>query len=199
MNSTKDLTQVLVELDGALTALDSETADRFAALVGFDGPIADDVIRAISDVAEWDGPPIPDGELAFRIGKWRLDLTIELARATVMAAIIGGTLATAGVTDIPVAVLTAVVPSLVTVERVSLRDGDRRLLIEVRRKKKLVDHRMSSDQIYDGLPKKVQRQLNRYDFADFIERLRALGIAEGDSDKVRLRPQSERVPLLSWR
>lgn len=80
-----------------------------------------------------------------------------------------------GFGEFAVGFMTAVIPSVIEIERVELGAGDRRLLVELRAIRDLG----TEDALYDALPADVRAQINRYDFADFIARLRELGLADG--------------------
>ena len=58
---------------------------------------------------------------------------------------------------------------------------------------------MTEDELYGCLPDEAKLTVNRYDFADFVGRLREAGLVEGDHDWLRPRDPDDRGPLISLR
>ena len=110
-----------------------------------------------------------------------------------MTAILAVTLAAKDVDAAGAAILVAIIPALVEIERVSLSPGDNRLLFVLRRLPTLMDQQHSVDDLYEALPKEVRSDVNRYDFADFVERLRRVGLAEVDDDGSSVRVRTPRA------
>lgn len=158
----------------------------------------DDFLNALRD-----GPAEPlgqDDELHLRVGGWRIDLARESARGAVLSAIAAAALASQGMAEIGIALATAIIPTLLDVERIELRASDRRLLVELRLKPKVRESFLTEDELYDALPAKVRRVVNRYDFADFVARLRDAGrLEEDDLERLRPRDPDDRGPLVSLR
>jgi hypothetical protein len=53
---------------------------------------------------------------------------------------------------------------------------------------------MSEDELYDALPAETRAAINRYDFADFVERLRGGGFAQERDGLITIWPR-DRLPL----
>lgn len=199
MTTSDPLKMVLDAAGIEATVLDAETVGALADALGFDPATSDDFVRTLALAADWDGETAPDGEFELRIGTWRLDLTKSGIRATVMAAILSATMVATDTREIGVALLTAIIPSILDIENVALSDGDEKLLFEVRRLPDVTDRLVTVDDLYDRLPTEIRDRLNRYDFADFIERVRGAEQAFGDADRVRIRRPDEDIPTITWR
>jgi hypothetical protein len=156
-----------------------EDLQRLWSLVGPEDPQRlDEFLDALAPGDEFD-----DG-LALRAGQWSIDLRTTAVRTGVLTALVAGVLIPNGFGEFVVGFVTAVLPSVVEIERVELGAGDRRLLVELRAKTSLA----SEDELYAALPAAVRDQINRYDFADFVERLRDAGFASsGPGETIRLK------------
>lgn len=158
-------------LDSAQVTTGPVGADQLTklwALVGLDDPQRLD--EFLDAVAPWD-----DDGLPLRVGQWQVDLAATAVRTGVLTALVSGVLIPNGFGEFAVGFMTAVIPSVIEIERVELGAGDRRLLVELRAIRDLG----TEDALYDALPADVRAQINKYDFADFIARLRELGLADG--------------------
>jgi hypothetical protein len=179
VTSADDQLQPLLDAVSVGDSADLEGLKRLWVLLGDADPQRfDEFIEAVTpEDAEEDG-------LALRAGQWSIDLRKTAVRTTVLTALVGGALATQGLSEFAIGFATAILPTVIEVERIELGAGDRRLLVELRTKADLG----SEDQLYAALPKEVQAEINRYDFADFVERLRQAGFAEGsDGGSLRLK------------
>jgi hypothetical protein len=158
--------------------LGTSEAKRLWSLVdGGDGALFDEFLEAIA-------PRDADGELPLRVGQWRLDLAETGVRTGVLTALVAGALIPQGLTEFAVGFVTAVLPSVLEIERIELEAGDQRLLVELRSRVTSG----SEDALYEALPPETRAVINRYDFADFVARLREAGFAKGpDSGTIRLR------------
>jgi hypothetical protein len=122
-----------------------------------------------------------------------------------MAAALAAVLASQGLNELGIALASAILPSVVEIERVDLSPADRRLLLEIRIKPAFRDGYASEDELYAALPEDTRRAVNRYDFADFIGRLRDAGLADeaweyGDIEpRLLLRDPGQRRPFLKIR
>ncbi|MEA2361310.1 MAG: hypothetical protein QOD71_455 [Thermoleophilaceae bacterium] len=129
--------------------------------------------------------PRSGDELAFRAGSWRIDLREAGVRTGLLTALVAGVLIPQGMSEFAIGFVTAVLPSVLEIERVELSQGDRRLLVELRARTSLG----SPDELYAALPPETRAVINPYDFADFIQRLRDAGLAEGPAaGPIQLRP-----------
>jgi hypothetical protein len=100
-------------------------------------------------------------ELDLRIGNWRLDLAKESIRGLVMSSVLSAVFVAHDMKLAGVAVLSAVLPSLLEIESVSLSPGDERLLIEVRRTQDVADESVRADALYERLSDEARDGLNR--------------------------------------
>ena len=156
-------------------AEDSALDDFLAVLVGQGDPT-------------WtDAAVLPDDAYALRLGRWRLDLRRAGVRSVVLSSLIAAGLAHTGRGEFGVAFLTAVIPTVLDIERVELSAKDRLLLADLRLKPRTQQFFYDPDDLYAELPPEARLVVNRYDFADFVERLRAAGEAEnGPADRIRI-------------
>ena len=87
-------------------------------------------------------------------------------------------------------------PAVFDVERIELSPGDRRLVSEIRLKYAYRHAFATEDELYGSLPTVARDAINRYDFADFIGRLRAAGlIDETGGHRLRLRDPDDPRPI----
>ena len=138
--------------------------------------------------ATWtDAAVLPDDAYALRLGRWSLDLSRAGVRSVVLSSLIAAGLAHRGWGEFGVAFLTAVIPTVLDIERVELSAKDRLLLADLRLKPRTQQFFYDPDDLYAELPPEARLVVNRYDFADFVERLRAAGEAEnGPADRIRI-------------
>lgn len=153
-------------------SLGPDDAERLWALVGSgDDARFDEFLEAIT-------PAGSDDELPLRVGGWRIDLAETAVRTTVLTALVAGVMIPQGMSEFAVGFVTAVLPSVFEIERVEVAPGDQRLLVELRAR---ATHG-SEDELYATLPQETRDVINRYDFADFIQRLREAGLATGSGE-----------------
>ena len=167
---TSDQLQPLLDAADVGDIVDLEPLRRLWDLTGdIDPQRFDEFLEAIALLGE------SEGDLALRAGQWSVDLRATAVRTTVLTALVGSVLATQGLGEFAIGFATAILPTVIEIERIQLGAGDRRLLVDLRAKRDLG----SEDELYAALPDDVREQVNRYDFADFIERLRQVGLADG--------------------
>jgi hypothetical protein len=158
--------------------------ERLWPLTGNDDPQRlDEFLDAVAPAQGEDGLPL-------RVGQWTIDLREAGVRSAVMSAFIAAALIPQGIKEFGIGFATAIIPSVLEIKRVELGAGDELLLIELR-------SRLASgteDELYAALPAETRDVVNRFDFADFVERLRDAGFAEGSDDRVlRLRAPDGRT------
>lgn len=171
-------------------------SDDLAALwrlvsLDIDGPGFDDFTSAVMDVcaAGWPEGSAPPDELGLRLGRWRIDLAKAGIRSGLLTAVIAGALVEQGMTEISIALVTAVLPTVFEIERIELSPKERMLLADLRLTPAMQTGWASEDDLYTALPAAAQEAVNRYDFADFIQRLREIGeIDEAGNGWMRIRP-----------
>jgi hypothetical protein len=115
-----------------------------------------------------------------------------------MASIVAGALAQQGMTQMVIGVVAAVVPSVLDIQRVALTGGDRMLLLELRLHPDVRDNALTADELYARLPAGTRDVVNRYEFADFVQRLREAGYATA-GEPARLRDPDGPPIRFSWR
>lgn len=175
---------------------------RLCGLLGLSGDdaLVDEVIDEIARSHATDGDPAHD-EYGFRVGQWKIEAGAGGVRAGILMAIAAAALIQRGIGEIGVAFATAVLPTVLDVERIELEPGDRRLLIDLRLKPGIRDGFATEDELYNSLPADTRRTINRYDFADFIQRLREAGMVDGDKDKdwLHVRDPDAKQPLIKFK
>jgi hypothetical protein len=167
-----DLTRLLTAVGASEDSIGPEDAARLWGLIGSQtDPLRDEFLAQIA-------PTGVDGELTLRVGDWRLDLSESAIRTGVLTAFVAAALIPQGLTEFAVGFVTAVLPSVFVIERVQLGAGDKRLLIELR--SQILSG--TDDELYTALPETTKAVVNRYDFADFLQRLREAGYTDPDDN-----------------
>jgi len=169
----------------------------WATLGAEDEDLLDEFVLAVASLSRSAGGTT-DAALGFRLGRWKLDLAKEGIRTGVLSAFVAGALAAEGVGAIGIGLATIVVPTVLSLERVELGPGDNQILLHLRLRPEVQQRFMTQDQLYGSLPAEVRDVVNPFDFADFVERLREVGLAEDAGGFVRVRREGERRPLISW-
>lgn len=139
----------------------------------------DEFIAAVAATCApaWEGPALEPGELGLRYGQWKIDLGRAGVRAAFRTALVASALVPHGLGAFTATFVVSVLPAVLDIERVKLSAGDSRLLVELRLKREIRSN-VSEDELYETLPAETKAVINRYDFADFIERVREAGFAQ---------------------
>jgi hypothetical protein len=184
--------------------LTSEDAEALWSRLGIeDDELRVEFIQALASLGGGDDDPA--SPLHLRVGRWRIDLAQQGIRSALMAAALAAVLASQGLNELGIALASAILPSVVEIERVDLSPADRRLLLEIRIRPAFRDGYASEDELYAALPEDTRRAVNRYDFADFIGRIRDAGLTDeaweyGDVEpRLLLRDPGQRRPSLKIR
>ncbi|HMJ77937.1 MAG TPA: hypothetical protein VK507_18290 [Iamia sp.] len=198
---SKDHLDVLLAaagVDGSELAV--EDVGRVCGLLGLDGddPITDEVADEIGRLGRPTDGEVPADAYGFRVGQWRVGLAGQGVRTAVLSAVVAASLVQRGFGEVAIGMATVVIPTVLDVEKVELRAGDRRLLLRLRLKEAVRDGFMTEDELYATLPDDVRRVVNPFDFADFVARLREVGLVEGD-EWMRTRDPDDGRPLIDWR
>lgn len=164
-----------------------------------DDDLQDEFVYAVASLSRSTGGTT-DAALGFRLGQWKLDLAKEGIRGGVLSAFVAAALALDGLgpTGIGIGLATIVLPSVLSLERVEVGPKDERLLLHLRLRPEVQQRFMTEDQLYDSLPAEARDVVNRFDFAEFVQRIREGGIAQEAGGFVRVRREGERRPLISW-
>ncbi len=180
---------------------DSNAIRRLGATItGGDSVLVDGFVLAVSQNCDpiWDSAYAPEDTLDLRLGGWHIDLSRQAVKAGLVTAIVATALVAVGLTPVGVAVVTLMLPIVLDIKRVELSPSDERLLIELRRKPALQEGYATEDELYASLPAETQAVINRYDFADFVQRVKAAGLAqEGGEDWIRIRDADYHRPWIS--
>jgi hypothetical protein len=156
--------------------------------------------RVCMQAADMDSVDNSDPELHLRLGHWKIDLARQGIRAGVLSAVAAAVLVHQGLAEFGVAFATAVLPAVFDIERIELSPGDQRLVTEIRLKYAYREGFATEDELYESLPSATQDVINRYDFADFIGRLRAAGLTdETGGRRLRLRAPDDPRPGIGLR
>ena len=200
MTVDESLQRVLAYTGLELDQIDAESSRRLALGLGLDEGTLLDFVAYMESLAR-DTSGAKPSEFDLRIGNWRLDLAKESIRGLVMSSVLSAVFVAHDMKLAGVAVLSAVLPSLLEIESVSLSPGDERLLIEVRRTQDVADESVRADALYERLSDEARDGLNRYDFADFVDRLRGAGLATTNAEDgtVLLLDSGAKRPLISIR
>lgn len=187
------LTSLLEATGSPRDFLGSEELARLWTTLGVVDDLAfDDFLAAIASQADLSWSDVaghPNDAYALRLGQWTIDLRRAGVRSVVMSSLIAAGLAERGWGEFGLAFLTAVIPSVLDIERVQISAKDRLLLADLRVKPKTQQLFYDLDALYMELPQEARLVVNRYDFANFVERVRAAGEAEDTpSGRIRIRP-----------
>lgn len=126
--------------------------------------LCEDILVSVADESA--------GELHMRPGGRRVNLTASLVRTALAPAVVGAGLVFAGVDQVPLQLLPAVLPLLVDLERVPLNRQDRELLIPLQNAAAgLEGFALHPEVLYNRLDPTVKDQLNFRDYLAFTERL----------------------------
>jgi hypothetical protein len=120
----------------------------------------------------------PGAELQFRPGGWQVSVQRAAVQAILAAALIAGLLVVLGASGIPPAVVTAVIPLLFDVQRVTLSPGEKYLLAELVGHREALDGTLTARQLYGRLDAETQSKLSFPQFLDFIATCRQAGLAD---------------------
>jgi hypothetical protein len=178
----------------------SEEVEAMWATLGVvDDDLLDEFVYSVASLSRSLGGTT-DAALGFRLGRWKLDLAKEGIRGGVLSAFVAAALALDGLgpTDIGIGLATIVLPSVLSLERVEVGAKDERLLLHLRLRPEVQQRFMTEDQLYDSLPAEARDVVNRFDFAEFVQRIREAGIAQEAGGFIRVRQEGERRPLISW-
>ncbi len=179
--------------------LDATDLTAMWATLGIDDSLLlDEFVYAAASLSRASGGTT-DAALGFRLGRWKLDLARMGVRAGLTAAVVAGAITADGLTTLGVGLVAIVVPEVLDIEDVSLDPGDQKLLLVLRLKPEVQQQFLTDDQLYDSLPDDAKQVVNRFDFADFVGRLRQAGSAQELVGLTRVRRPDERRPLISWR
>lgn len=191
-----DIDDVLEATGAAGTTLNRDALARLWEAVGnHESWARDEFIEAVqaicSPIWDGDGPPPPD-QLAFRFGRWHIDVAETGVKVALLTAI-ASTLIVAGIdTDLSSAVVAGILPAALTIRRKEISAGDRSITLEIRATEAFRTGWATPETLYESLHDDTKRTLNRHDFADFVARLRELGLVDGDDDWIRLQPPDDR-------
>jgi hypothetical protein len=191
VSTADDLDRVLDAAGVAGSEVAPDDLRRIWRLTGQrDEALFDDFVAAVAATCEpaWKGPALEPGDLGLRVGHWKIDLTKAGVRAAFRAALVATVLVPRGLGDFTVGFVTTVLPAVFDIEHVKLSAGDSRLLVELRLKREIRSNLMREDELYEALPADTRAVINRYDFADFIERLREGGFAKEQDGLIEIWP-----------
>lgn len=130
-----------------------------------------------------------DATLQMRPGGWRVKTTSTLVKTTLATVLVGAALHATGTDEIPVALLPAVLPLAIDLDRVRLNRKERTLLAPLRIAAAGMEGLAVHPQVlYDRLDQHTRSQLNYGDFEEFCEHLIEAGeMDDGGYDEVRPR------------
>lgn len=119
-----------------------------------------------------------DVPLELRIGRWHLDVTRGMIQSAISTAILLPVCHATGTNDIPLVVLAAVLPYLVTIEEVEVRASDLHVLAIAREDFFLPNE---IERVYGNLPDDIRHELTLLEFRDLAQRLTTAGRLQKNS------------------
>lgn len=169
---SEDEQEVLLPLrEFLLASVDDQVsvdADTLLDLLRPLGPFAEPV----RDLAFLQLTGDSDTPLELRLGKWRWDATRGAVQSAVTTAVLLPVCVATGTTGIPVVVLAAVLPFLVAVEQIEVRDSDLHVLATIRDELFLPN---DIERVYTRLPDDLKHEVTLLEFRDLVQRLTEAG------------------------
>lgn len=132
--------------------------------------------------------------LEMRPGGWTVRISGPTVRGALMGSALGLLLAEIGADQIPAAILAAMLPSMIDIERSTLTRSQDEILLRLRANADTVTGMpVHPDVLYNRLPDDIRSQLSPLDFQDFTDALIRTGYADdaGYGD-ITLRPAGDR-------
>lgn len=108
---------------------------------------------------------------------WSIDLPVVVLQSALTAALLAALVADVGVDSPAVLILAAIIPFLVDVKRISVRESDKRILAVLQ--PAIGDHQ-SVAEWYEKLPGDLKEEITQVEFLDFLERLSEAGLLSWD-------------------
>lgn len=124
--------------------------------------------------------------LQMKGGGWVVNASSGLVKSSITAGLIAGILSMGGFSQIPVAVLPAVLPLLFDISRVRLTSSEECLHACISVNSSTLGSAKNFQELYQLLPSNVQSQLSIIDFGDFIDKCRRAGRMAFGDDGVEL-------------
>lgn len=126
----------------------------------------DALMLASSALREWGEET---DSLAFSPSGWRIKLSAKIGQSAVMAAALWAALVQSGVTNIPTALVAAILPVLFDFERIKLSWKEEAVLVRLA----LYDRNrsMTPEEWYQELPHEMRAELSKLDFLDVLEKI----------------------------
>lgn len=112
-----------------------------------------------------------DEGLDLRLGAWWLDVRRATLQSIIGSAILVPVCLAAGVA-IPTVLIPAILPFILALERMELKDSDRYLLARLA---PALDQPRGPLELYASLPEDVRHEVSRVEFLDLLQRLRTAG------------------------
>lgn len=123
--------------------------------------------------------------LEFQPLGWRIQVSGKLAQSAMTAAILWGAMLACNVTmGIPVAIASALIPSLIDIERIKLTKREKTVLAHLTLKNK--EEQATPEQWYTSLPAVVRAELSPLDFLDILEKIVDSGHGKNDGEEIRI-------------
>lgn len=120
---------------------------------------------------------VDDEAFELRLGQWRINAPVALARAIVNGAVLTAALAAQGETSLTATVLSVIVPLMFDLEHVSVSAADRAIYAYLAHEAPTRKH---VDDWYRSLPPDVRAEVTRLEFLNVVERLEEVGAVEMD-------------------
>lgn len=113
-----------------------------------------------------------DTPLELRLGKWHMDVARGAIQSAITTAILLPVCHATGTNDIPVVVLATVLPFLVNIEEIEVRESDLHVLAVVREEFFFPN---DVERVYESLPDDLRHEITLLEFRDLAQRLTAAG------------------------
>lgn len=136
--------------------------------------------------------------LALNTNSWKISIKKNLVTPFLTGAILTAVFRHLGYNQLPLAILPAVLPYLLDIEKVKIEKREERLYLQIPIKK-FKNQFKSAEEWYSILPDKIKASVNLEDFRDFLDNLVVAGYAkENKNEKFQLLKQGENIFKISF-
>jgi hypothetical protein len=126
-------------------------------------------------------------ELHFDTQGWRIKIAAPLAKSAFILSILAVGLRSVNATDLPAALLTAILPLLLDIERVKILRKDEELYLRLALSADGLSR--TGEELYELLTPKQRDDISLLEFQDLLDRLRQAGLLDLSTKHSLLRPE----------
>ncbi|GAA2165512.1 VQ motif-containing protein [Humibacillus xanthopallidus] len=162
------------------------TAEDLLELLRPLGPFAEPV----RDLAVIQLTDSMEASLEVRLGRWQWNAAPAAVQSAIATAVLLPVCYATGANEVPIVVLSVVLPFLVNAEQVEVRDSDLHVLARIKDDLLLPN---DVERVYQELPGDLQHEISLLEFRDLVQRLTGSGhLSKNDLGRYRLTRQAYR-------